>query len=135
MAAVLACGPFAVLSHGSAAALWGFGGERDDLIDISVPAGSPRRRPAICVHRRAVLRPQDVTTHEHIPVTSPVLTLIDEATELTPRRLERAVNEADKLNRVKVDDLSEALTRYREPARPGAAAQAARPADLPAERL
>lgn len=114
MAAVLACGPSAVLSHGSAAALWGFGSERDDLIDISVPAGSPRRRPAVRVHRRATLRPQDVTTHERIPVTSPVLTLIDEATELTPRRLERAVNEADKLNRVKVDDLSEALTRYRD---------------------
>lgn len=114
MAAVLACGPSAVLSHGSAAALWGFGSERDGLIDISVPAGSPRRRPTLRVHRRVVLRPQDVTTHERIPVTSPVLTLIDEATELTPRRLERAVNDADKLNWVKVDDLSEALTRYRD---------------------
>ena len=53
-------------------------------------------------------------THERIPVTSPVLTLIDEATELTPRRLERAVNEADKLDRVKVDDLSETLIQCRD---------------------
>jgi very-short-patch-repair endonuclease len=113
MAAALACGSSAVLSHGSAAALWGFGSERGGLIDVSVPAGSPRRRPAIRVHRRAVLRPEDVTTHRGIPVTSPVLTLIDEATELAPRRLERAVNEADKLDRVKVDDLSETLTRHR----------------------
>ncbi len=114
MAATLACGPSAMLSHGSAAALWGFGSEREGLIDISVPAHSPRHRPKIRVHRRATLRPQDVTAHERIPVTSPVLTLIDLAKELTPRKLERAVNEADKLDRVRVDDLSEALAHYRD---------------------
>lgn len=83
------------------------------LINVSVPSSSPRHRPAIRVHRRAALRPEALTTHEGIPITSPVLTLIDEATELTPRQLERAVNEADKLDRVRVDDLSEALVRYR----------------------
>lgn len=113
MAAALACGPSAALSHGSAAALWGFGSERGGLIDISVPFALPRRRPAIRVHRRSALRPEDLTTHEGIPVTSPVLTLIDEATELVPRRLERAINEADKLDRVRVDELSDALVRYR----------------------
>lgn len=112
MAAVLACGPAAVLSHGSAAALWGFGRERGGLIDISLPSSSPRCRPAIRVHRRAALQPEELTAHEGIPITTPVLTLIDEATELAPRELERAVNEADKLDRVRVDDLSDALTRY-----------------------
>lgn len=112
MAATLACGPGAVLSHGSAAALWGFGGERGGLIDVSVPSASPRRRPRIRVHRRAALRHEDLTVQERIPVTSPLRTLIDEATELAPRRLERAVNEADKLDRVRVDDLSEALVHY-----------------------
>jgi very-short-patch-repair endonuclease len=111
MAAALACGPSAALSHGSAAALWGFGKERQSLIEISVPTASPRRRPGIRVHRRAALRPEDLTLHEGIPVTSPVLTLIDEATELTPRQLERAVNEADKFDLAKVDDLHEALAR------------------------
>lgn len=46
-------------------------------------------------------------------MTSPTRTLIDEATQLTPRALERAVNEADKLDRVKVDELYAALPRYR----------------------
>ena len=113
MAAVLACGPDAVLSHGSAAALWGFGSERRGLIDVTVARASRRRRPAIRVHRRAALRAEDMTAHEGIPVTSPVRTLIDEATELTARRLERAVNEADKFDRVKVDDLHAALAHYR----------------------
>jgi very-short-patch-repair endonuclease len=113
MAAVLACGPGAALSHGSAAALWGFGSERGGLIDISVPSSSPRCRPAIRVHRRAALRPEELTAHEGIPTTTPAMTLIDEAMELTPRQLERAVNEADKLDRVRVDDLSDALTHYR----------------------
>src|ERR1700710_2849441 len=105
MAATLACGPAAVLSHGSAAALWGFDRERRGLIDISIPTSSPRRRSAIQVHRRAALRPEDLTAHEGIPVTSPVLTLIDQAARLTLRQLERAVSEADKLDRIKVDDL------------------------------
>jgi hypothetical protein len=112
MAAALACGPAAVLSHGSAAALWGFGEERRGL-EVSLPTSSPRRRPGIRVHRRAALRPGDLTVHERIPVTSPIRTLIDEATELTPWRLERSVNEADKLDRVDVDELHEALARYR----------------------
>lgn len=113
MAAVLACGPTAALSHGSAAALWGFGSERGGLIDVSVPFSSPRSRPAIRIRRRAALPLAELTTHEGIPITSPALTLIDEATELAPRELERAVNEADKLDRVSVEDLSKALAGYR----------------------
>src|SRR5262245_56982845 len=105
MAAVLACGPAAVLSHGSAGALWGFGKERGRLIEISLTISSPRRRPGIRVHRRTALRPEDLTIHEGIPVTSPIRTLIDQATKLTPRQLERTVNEADKFDRVKVDEL------------------------------
>lgn len=113
MAATLARGKAAVLSHGSASALWGFGSERRGLVDVSVPTASPRRHPGIRAHRRAAPRPDDLTIHEGIPVTSPVRTLIDEAAELTRRRLERAVNEADKLDRVKVDELHAALARYR----------------------
>ncbi len=113
MAATLACGPAAVLSHGSAAALWGFGSEPRGVVVVSVPTSSPRRRPRIRVHRRAALRQEDLSTCDGIPLTSPTLTLIDSAAELTPRRLERAVNEADKLGRVQVDELHEALMRHR----------------------
>lgn len=119
MAATLACGPEAVLSHGSAAALWGFGNEPSRWIEVSVPAAIRRNHPEICVHRRAELRSDELTVHEGIPVTDPIRTLIDEATWLRPMALERAVNEADKLDRVDPETLSAALERY--PGQPGVA--------------
>lgn len=112
MVAVLACGPGAVLSHGSAGALWGFERERRGAIEVSVPAARRCRRRRIRAHRRSGLRREDVTVHEGIPVTSPARTLIDLATRLRPRQLERAVNEADKLERVKADALHAGLERF-----------------------
>jgi very-short-patch-repair endonuclease len=113
MAAVLVCGPHAALSHGSAAALWGFGAEQGDLIDVSVPARRRSRLPGIRVHRRTEVILGDATVHEGIPLTSPVCTLIDQAARLRPMQLERAVNEADKLDRVRADALHGLLDDYR----------------------
>jgi len=113
MAATLACGPTAVLSHSSAALLWGFGSARGGPIEVTVLSASPRYRRGIRVYRRPALRPEDLASHEGIPVTSAVRTLIDEAWRLTRPRLERAVNEADKLDRVKVDELHAAISDYR----------------------
>jgi AbiEi antitoxin C-terminal domain len=101
--------PGAVLSHGSAAALWGFGTEQGALIDVSVPSGRRSRRPGIRVHRRTEAVLNDITAKEGIPVTSPTQTLIDQATRLGPIQLERAVNEADKLDCVKADVLRSSL--------------------------
>ncbi len=113
MGASLACGDGAVLSHGSAAALWGFGVESPGLIDVSLPPGRSARLREIRTHRRAQLRPAAVAAHKGIPVTSPVQTLIDEATRLSPGQLEREVNEADKLDRVRADALHAALDEHR----------------------
>ncbi|MEK6277712.1 MAG: type IV toxin-antitoxin system AbiEi family antitoxin domain-containing protein [Actinomycetota bacterium] len=96
MAAVLRCGPDAVLSHASAAALWEIGTERSIGIQISVPADVVRRPPGIVVHRRAELTSEDTTRHLGIPVTTPVCTLVDIALRLTRAQLEAAINEADK---------------------------------------
>jgi Protein of unknown function (DUF559) len=96
MAAILACGEGAVLSHRSAAALWGIGTERNGLIDVSVLRRSRVRRAGIRVHSRASLTARDTGVRAGIPATTPVRTLIDVATELPLRQLERAVNEADK---------------------------------------
>ncbi|HWA53017.1 MAG TPA: DUF559 domain-containing protein [Solirubrobacterales bacterium] len=113
MAATLACGPTAALSHSSAALLWGFGRARGGPIEVTVLKASPRCPRGLRVHRRPTLRPEDLTSHEGIPVTSAVRTLIDESGQLTRTRLERAVNEADKLDRVKADELHAALPLYR----------------------
>lgn len=114
MAAVLSCGAGAVLSHGSAAALWGIVGESGQAVDVTV-TGDPtgRCRPGVRVHRRQHLRPTDVTTRERVPVTTPVRTLLDLAIQLDRPRLERAVNEADRLDLVGPEELRVALGDYR----------------------
>ncbi|HEX8075123.1 MAG TPA: DUF559 domain-containing protein [Thermoleophilaceae bacterium] len=109
MAAVLACGPGAVLSHRSAAALWGIRGPGERGIEVSIPERRTIRRPGLVVHRRRRLAATDVAGRDGIPVTSPICTLIDLAPRLTPRQLEAAVNEADKLGLVGPDELRRAL--------------------------
>ncbi len=109
MAAVLACGDHAVLSHRSAAALWGIALERPDRIDLSVRQAGKIRRPGLRVRSRSALLERDIGAHLRIPVTKPIQTLIDISTEVTPRELERAVNEADKRGRVDPETLRSAL--------------------------
>jgi hypothetical protein len=117
MAAVLGCGPRAVLSHSSAAALWRIGAESPHWIEVSVPAASPRERPGVRVRRRPKLRASDVMVHDGIPVTVPVLTLIDMARSRSSADLERAINEADRLDLVDPESLAVALDDF--PCRPG----------------
>jgi very-short-patch-repair endonuclease len=95
IAAVLACGPGAVLSHESAAALWGIRKPRSGPIHVSVPASRRARHKGIVVHRRTKIA---ATVKDNIPLTSPTATLIDLAAQLTGRQLEAAVNEADALD-------------------------------------
>jgi len=90
MAAVLACGPTAVLSHRSAAHLWGLISYHGP---IEVTVANTRRRPGVIVHRNR-LTEADVTRHWDIPVTTAARTLTDLARVLTPDALTRAVNDA-----------------------------------------
>jgi very-short-patch-repair endonuclease len=113
MAAVLACGDGAVLSHLSAADLWGFGREASGRLDVTIPRRVGLKRPGIKVRCRPKLQPASVVRRQGIPVTDPVQTLIDVATELTERRLERYVNEADKLDLVDPETLRAALDDHR----------------------
>ena len=112
MAAVLACGGRAALSHRSAAQLWGIGYEERGRIDVTVLRKAEIRRTGLKVRSRPSLDAGSVVVRVGIPVTRPVQTLIDIATELKPLRLERAVNEADKLDLVDPETLRRALDRY-----------------------
>jgi very-short-patch-repair endonuclease len=109
MAAVLACGDDAVLSHRSAAQLWGIGYEQQRRIDVSIRRKSKITRKGIKVRARPSLGAKSVVARFGIPVTSPVQTLIDLATELRILQVERAVNEADKLDLVDPETLRTAL--------------------------
>jgi very-short-patch-repair endonuclease len=122
MGAVLACGGEAVLSHESAARLWGIRetktgneGERDrpPLIDVSVPGSRTHRLRGIRVHRRTGLLDSDRSIYAGIPVSTPSRTLIDIATELSSGQLEAAVNQADKLGLLDPDALRREVERHR----------------------
>jgi hypothetical protein len=102
----------AVLSHHSAAALWGIGFEVSGRIDVTLLRPGRVRRPGIRTRSRPSLPASDITEHRGIPVTTAVRTLIDVAGELASNRLERAVNEADKHDLVDPDRLRLALERY-----------------------
>jgi very-short-patch-repair endonuclease len=112
IAAVLACGDDAVLSHRSAAELWGIGYEERGRIDVSIRRKSKITRAGIKVRARPSLGASSCVVRFGIPVTHPVQTLIDLTTELKPLRLERAVNEADKLDLVDPETLRRALDGY-----------------------
>lgn len=117
MVAVLACGPDAALSHRSAAALWGFGKEHPDFIDVSVRRPSAARLPEVRCHRRPSLPSSEVTRHLGIPVTAPVRTFLEFTTVAGPKAIERAVNQADKLDVIDADALRRALDDH--PGEPG----------------
>jgi hypothetical protein len=107
IAAVLGCGPEAALSHESAAELWGMRKRRHGAIEVTLP-GSDRKRPGVRAHR-AALDPSERTRRHAIPVTTPVRTLVDLAHRIDAAELERAVNEADRLDLVDPERLRAAL--------------------------
>jgi hypothetical protein len=124
MAAVLACGPEALLSHHSAAVLWGIrrgrpGDVRRGDIHVVVPHGSSKLRPGIRAHRRRDHGAPGRREVDGIPVTHPVATLVDLAASGGPGRgssagipdgqLEAAVNEADHLKLVNPERLRSAI--------------------------
>lgn len=119
MAAVLACGNGAVLSHSSAAALWRIGFEQRSVITLSLPSQSHRKVPGLRIHRRPSLQPRDFTTEYGIPVTTPIRTLIDMTPRLDRPGIERMINEADKYDLVHPPGIRRALDER--PGEPGVA--------------
>jgi very-short-patch-repair endonuclease len=78
MAAVLACGPQAFLSHESAAALWKLSPTCPPLVHVTVPGSNGRRRRrGIVVHRSTTLIRSETTRQRGIPVTTEARTLRD----------------------------------------------------------
>lgn len=113
MAACLACGPGAVVSHRSAAALWRMMVRPRDVrsIHVSVRGRGPRR-PGVTVHRPVHLHSDEVTTCDGIPVTTPARTLYDLAGTVSPRRLERALAEALALRRATAEEIAGIAERH-----------------------
>jgi very-short-patch-repair endonuclease len=116
MAAVLACGRGAVLSHRSAGQLWGLIPRGNAAPEVTRPRAF-RARPGIRGHQ-ASLPADEIDEVDGIPVTSVSRTLLDLASLLSERRLEKALNEAEVRQLTSARSLPDLLARY--PRRRGA---------------
>jgi very-short-patch-repair endonuclease len=114
MAAVLTAGPGAALSHASAAALWEIRATAATRIDVSVRTnGGRRKRPGLRIHRTTTLQPHEVTEHQAIPATTPARTLLDLASSLPRRALERALDQAEILELFDLQALKAVIDAHR----------------------
>jgi predicted transcriptional regulator of viral defense system/very-short-patch-repair endonuclease len=111
IAAVMACGPGAVLSHLDAAALWKIYESRGPNVHVTAAGRAGRNLPGIQAHRARTLDPADVTTHHRIPVTTVARTLIDLTDLLPADRILRAMREAEYLQLLRPDTLNAAVQR------------------------
>ncbi len=109
LAAVLATGDRAVLSHRDAAALHGIRAPSNSAkVDVTTP-DRVAATPAIRVHRVTTLTPADTTTINAIPVTTVARTLVDLASTLSPK----AISEAERVHLIDVVAIEEARLRVR----------------------
>jgi hypothetical protein len=120
MAAVLACGPGAVLSHRSAAVLHELRDWGATRIEVTVSTRSTRAHPGVAVHRSTTLTEADVTVVNKIPSTSVHRTLLDLADVVTQRQLERSFDQAEIVEVLDLMAVNDQLARN--PTRPGAKA-------------
>lgn len=110
-AAVLACGPGAALSHGSALSVWGFvSGWREPY---HVTSARLHVRPGIVTHEARGLTRADIRTQLGIRVTSPARTFLDCAIELGPHRLPRVAADARRSGHLHVAQIADVLDRFR----------------------
>ena len=136
IAAVMACGPGALLSHRAA-------GEATGLLhsspqfEVTVPRGR-KPKPGIVVHRSRLIHPEDRSTVRGIPVTSVARTLVDLADVVSEQRLAKALHEAEvqrvfDLNAIERDARPAARAPRQAPPAPGPGRLPAR-SDVPAQR-
>ncbi len=112
IAAVLACGPDAVLSHMSAAVHWELLARPREAIDVTVVGrGTRGSRPGINLHSARRLDPADLTAHHGIPITTPARTLVDLCAVVPARLVERAYEQAQIQRLITFDAVVKTLER------------------------
>ncbi len=109
LAAVLACGPGAALSHASATALWQLRPRRSGPADVTVARRGRRSPSGIRVHSVRAL--EERMTLNAIPVTTVERTLLDYAETARPQELRLAIEQADRLDRFDLTALNELIER------------------------
>jgi hypothetical protein len=111
MAAVLACGDGAVLSHRDAAALLGIRPTAARTIDVTIPTRNGRKRRGwIRLHRARIVE-EEVTVRSSIPATTLARTLLDLAAVIPVEATQRAIHEAERLRLFDLTAVEETLKR------------------------
>jgi hypothetical protein len=110
-AATLACGDGAVISHGTAAALWGLSDRWPALIDVTVPVEAGRKIDGIRCRRCRYPDPAEIREHQGVICTTPARTLVDEAGSVGVKTLRERVERAAVLKLLDLDELDVAMTR------------------------
>ena len=112
MAAVLACGPDAVLSHRSAAALLGLRpGGSDAAVDVTAPFRRGRSPDGIAAHRDGTLRARDRIAVSGIPCISVARAILDLAGTRPMREVRNAITRAEVLRIFDLAEMDELLGR------------------------
>jgi predicted transcriptional regulator of viral defense system len=111
MAAVLAGGVGAFLSHWAACALAGLVRWDGRPIDVTVPGTSLRTREGIRFHRSRTISPRDITRRYGIPTTTAARAILEIAPQVSDRRLKRVVRQAQAERLASVRQLADVLRR------------------------
>lgn len=113
MAAVLACGAGAVLSHRSAAVVWGMvpARRRSAPVEVCIRRGYRAPGPKLRVHRVAIPA-EEATTVEGVPVTVPARTVLDLAASCEERELEQALAQGERRGLVDRRQIAALVDRY-----------------------
>jgi very-short-patch-repair endonuclease len=110
-AAVLYAGDDCVLSHASAAAIWGLLPVHGAAVTLTLVRRHLRHRPGLRIHRVCSVDVLDVRLRNGLPLTAPARTLIDLAADASDDVLERAIVEARVLGLASEADLEGAIDR------------------------
>jgi very-short-patch-repair endonuclease/predicted transcriptional regulator of viral defense system len=119
LAALLYIGSGSLVSHGSAAGLWGLTQRFTDEVDVTVAGRHAASRPGVRIYRVGSLDPRDVRLRWSIPVTAPARTMIDFAAHAPEPEFRRALSEAHVQGLLTDRTLADAMERV--PGRTGIA--------------
>jgi predicted transcriptional regulator of viral defense system len=111
MAAVLACGPGAALSHRSAGDLRGMRPDSRGIVDVTAPRRAGRSRQGIAAHTSRILTPADITIVQGIPCTSVARTLLDLAATIDAQGVVKAIERAERQRIFDAGDVYDLLRR------------------------
>lgn len=112
MAAVLACGPDALLSHRFALAVWEVQTAESGLIHVTLPWGLQKPGPkGVRVHLARGLLDIDVAVVDGIPVTSLARSVLDHASVATVQRTRAVLEKIERMGRLIGRELDDVLDR------------------------